>query len=141
MKHLILERFCYSPQGTFGTIQLSQVRSGLSPIVLYTIELPWQYNEREKSCIPQASFICKRFSSAKHPNTFEVTNVPARTGILFHVGNTKDDFQGCIGLGLNLGTVGNRWAVLASGVAFGKFMDYLKDDQEFRLTITQYKPQ
>jgi hypothetical protein len=128
MKHLILERFCYSPQGTFGRL-----------LNWYTIELPWQYNERNVSCVPQGTWLAKRFHSVKHPNTFELS-IPARTGILFHVGNTKDDFQGCIGLGKSLGVVNSKWAIQESGKAFAEFMEYLKDDQEFRLTITQYKP-
>jgi hypothetical protein len=126
--------------GTFGKIRLSQVRSGLSPLILYTIEQPWQANITFVSCIPEGEYACKRYSSPKYPDTWEIVGVPSRTVILFHVGNTKDDFQGCIGVGLGLGVVNSKWAVTASGMAFSQFKEYLKGDQEFQLTITQYKP-
>jgi len=134
MRQLTLERFCYSEMGTFGRL------SAQGMVRFYTVEQPWQQNMSFVSCIPEGEYICKRFGSKAHPSTFEIMNVPGRTAILFHVGNTKDDFQGCIGVGLGLGVVNSKWAVTASGLAFKQFVDYLKDEWEFQLTITQYKP-
>lgn len=123
--------------GTFGRLfdEFSIQRA-------YTIERPWQQNEDNVSCIPEGSYHCKRIVSPSKGPTFTVTNVPEREHILFHVGNTIDDFQGCIGLGLELGFLKGMWALKGgtSGPAFKQFMEYLKDENEFQLTITQYKP-
>jgi len=138
MKTLVLERFAYSPMGTFGRLFYPV---GSHPNMHYTVEQPWNDNLPFQSCIPEGRYQCHRFTSQKHPNTWEVINVPNRTAILFHVGNTMDDFEGCIGLGLDLGFVNKKWAVVASQLAFAQFLATAKPyEPEFTLDIRRYAP-
>ena len=71
----------------------------------YTLELPWRDNARGVSSIPDGWYeIERRVSSLttvqRHGGwTWEVKNVPGRSGILFHAGNTTRDTRGCILIG------------------------------------------
>lgn len=67
-----------------------------------TLELPWLDNKPKISCIPTGEYICKKTISQKAGRTYEVTNVPGRSGILFHAGNEPKDTEGCILLGERL---------------------------------------
>ena len=67
-------------------------------------------------------------------------DVLGRTAILFHVGNTLVDFEGCIGVGLELGWVNETWGVTGSRLAFKQFMAALAEQDEFRLEIRQFRP-
>lgn len=65
--------------------------------------------------------------------TFEVTNVPGHTGILFHWGNSEGDSSGCILLGeYRTGSM-----VFKSKKAFEHFMTKLIGINEFELEITR----
>lgn len=72
-----------------------------------TLELPWVNNERNVSCIPEGTYpLFKRRDAVTHVGqkekiTYELLNVPGRSGILFHAGNSVKDTQGCILLGCN----------------------------------------
>jgi hypothetical protein len=129
-KSLLLKRFIKSPVGVFGVLNCND------EVIAFTAELPDLNNQTKISCIPEGVFLCKRYSSEKHPNTFEVTGVTGRDFILFHTGNIPlHDSQGCILLGLQVEIIGTEWSVLTSKDAFAKFMDFLKDEQTFQLAI------
>lgn len=139
MKILELKRFAYSHFGTFGTLRFTD-----DPSIhyWYSVERRWQENQSFVSCIPEGVYLCKRFKSEKYGDCFEVCNVPDRYAILFHVANTEDDLQGCIGLGDGLGHIksvnGSRrkWAVKNSKKTMKKFMKHLEHDDQFVLHIT-----
>lgn len=126
---LTLERFAYSPLGTFGKIK---------ELDMYTVERPWLNNKGSVSCIPVGPYKCKRVKSPKFGNVFEVTNVPGRTHILFHKANVAADVEGCIGVGETLGCVKVTWGVIDSKGAFDKMMDALQFVDEFDLEIHNY---
>ena len=79
--------------------------------------------------------------------TDEVMDVPGRTNIKFHPGNTEEDTAGCILLGLQLGVftvaedeeTGQRnkkkLAVLKSRAAFNRFMMYMGGANKATLEI------
>lgn len=113
--NLTLERFAYTPMGTFGRLTYS----GGS---CYTMEEVWRNNEKGMSCIPVGTYRVQRGKFPKHGECFEVQGVPGRSAILFHVANTIKDVEGCIGPGQELGTVGGLWAVLNSVAAYNDFM-------------------
>ncbi len=62
-----------------------------------TFELPWKDNQHGISCIMPGTY-------PVIPNTPEkpwrLCNVPGRTDVDMHVGNTVADIEGCIALGL-----------------------------------------
>ena len=124
-----LERFCYSEQGTFGTLTLP------SGSELSTVEKPWQNNEASVSCIPIGKYKCepRRFNRGGYA-AVEITGVEGRTHILFHIGNTVKDVVGCVAVGTRLGVVGRSWAVINSTDAFASFMSEVGGG--FDLTIT-----
>ncbi len=135
-----LRRFAESPDGTFGRLK----GPGLS---LYTLEDEWVGNRPNVSRIPAGIYLCARavFHRGGY-ETFEVIGVPNRSHILFHVGNTEEDTEGCILLGTSMGPLevtdedsGERrpkLAVLGSRDAFDRFMNQLRGLDEFDLRIT-----
>lgn len=100
-----------------------------------TLELPWEDNLPNVSCIPTGAYNCRKVISPKFGKTFEVTNVPDRSHILFHKGNIADDTHGCIIVGELFDPLNGESAVLSSGKAFKEFLLRLKNQDTFLLTI------
>ena len=115
--------------GTFG-----MMLDDIIPFCL-TLERIWINNEKEKSCIPEGNYICRRVNSKKFGNTFEICDVPNRSSILFHQGNLMDDSHGCVILGEQFELLNGKNAVLASGKGFGEFLERTQGINEFQLTI------
>lgn len=103
----------------------------------FTLEDPWQNNESNVSCIPPGTYVCKRVVTPKHGECFEVTNVPGRSAILFHAGNTTADTEGCILLGFQLDFEPSEPRILSSRKALSAFMQRLNEVNEFRLAIKE----
>lgn len=148
------------PDGTFGQLTVFQGSYGMSPF--YTVEDDWRGNAKSVSCIPKGTYQCKRTVYHKHNyETFEVTGVPGRSRILIHPGNTENDVEGCIAIGLRPGTINvidedspehlahaeefkgkpcpcplvPHRAVVNSQPAFRRFMDTMAHVDEFELEI------
>ena len=133
MDKLTLTRFAYTDIGTFGKITVDGQ-------TLYTVERPWINNAPTISCIPEGSYACQpRWYIRRGYDAVEVTDVPNRTHILFHIGNTMNDSAGCILVNSSLGFVHNMWAGIGSKVAFNTFMQTY-GNTNFTLKIKQYKP-
>lgn len=116
--------------GTFGVLRINKA------VFCVTLEPPDKANQKNISSIPVQQYVCKRYSSAKYPNTFEVTGVPMRSKVLFHAGNTDDHTAGCILLGQHFGKLNSgQRAVLNSGKTFEAFMNAMHGVKEFHLTI------
>jgi len=114
---IILQRTGMSLDGTFGMISTG----GGNPLCL-TLEDPWLENQRNKSCIPAGVYTFSPHHGAKYQNVWRADHVPGRSGILIHAGNTTADTEGCILVGLELGAVGGKDAILQSK----KALDYLR---------------
>jgi hypothetical protein len=99
--------------------------------LFYVLELPWNDNKDNESCIPFGIYNCAKHNSPKFGEVFKVLHVPNREEILFHAGNFPKDTHGCLLLGLTKSTnyVGE------SRKAFQQFMDLLKDCNSFELEI------
>jgi len=117
--------------GTFGVLKIDK------EAFCWTLEPADLLNKIRYSSIPAQQYICERVNSAKFGETFEVKDVPGRTHILFHAGNTIDDTSGCILLGRIIGYLKNDRAVLNSGNTFQDFMKRLQGQSEMHLTIKQ----
>ncbi len=128
-----LIRIAYLDKSTFGVLLENK-----TPFCL-TLERPWLENKRSVSCIPEGTYLCYRVNSPKFGDTFEVTEVPERSHILFHKGNLADDTHGCILLGEQYEPLGGENAVVVSGKAFKEFKDKLKGKDQFILTIESHR--
>lgn len=131
---VIINRWLSRRDGMFGAMAVYDRSRGWVPYCT-TLEDPWLGNSPEVSCIPSGLYICRRWRGVKYPNTFEVTNVPGRSAILFHGGNTHMDTKGCILLGSSYGIVNNLPAVTASQVVFRAFMQSMEGLNEFTLEV------
>lgn len=88
---------------------------------------------------PPGDYVCVRGTHQLHNGipfeTFEVTEVPGHSGILFHKGNLEKDSSGCYLLG-EMDTSNEVWRVVSSGVAFGRFMTATDGQDNIPLTVT-----
>lgn len=78
---------------------------------------------------------------AHHPHpfkTFEITNVPGHTNILFHIGNFNNDSEGCVLLGQRMPDGGGSLMISDSKVTFERFMNVQRGVSEFNLTVIDY---
>lgn len=132
-----LERFAYTPMGTFGRLRCNGFEA-------YTIEEVWNNNKPFGSCIPCGIYPMRRGRFPKHGEAFEIQHVPNRDFILIHVANTIDDIEGCVGPGNSLGMQQGRtskkmlWSVNESGLAYARFMKFMEGTDEAKIRIYNY---
>jgi len=73
-----------------------------------SLELPWNGNQRQVSCIPTGSYLVSKTNSPKFgAGTFSVNRVPGRSNILIHPGNFTREIEGCILLGDRFADIDN----------------------------------
>lgn len=123
-----IERFCYGPEGTFS-------RATLGGKTFYFCEPPWQNNTPFVSCIPEGEYSVKPDMTGEYRG-FELQNVPGRSQIEIHTGNTADDTQGCLMPGFGLGYVKGRWAVVNSTAAMRELKQLMRQEKVKKITIT-----
>lgn len=129
MKQLRLVRVTEHNGATLGVLCIDD-----SPEMV-TLEDAWRDNERQVSCIPVGKYKIKLHRSPRFGLTYQVADVPERSHILFHAGNTHKDTHGCILLGLQYGKLDKDTAILASKSAFTKFMDMMNGVTEAQLIV------
>ena len=117
-----------TPQGTTGSLY-----SDDGTLLCYTMERPWLDNAPDVSCIPTGTYPVIRHNSPSHPQTWEITNVPNRAGILIHNGNVDFQSEGCILVGDSIGELNGEVAVLNSVATLAMLNTVLPDT--FTLTI------
>jgi hypothetical protein len=143
METLLLERFAYLPDGTFGKLTLPD------GTLFYTAELPWLGNQRFVSCIPEGEYELKfrssntitRSSNGAFNFGWELQGVPDRDHILVHPGNWPRNVEGCIAVGsafvpMKDSKSTSLYAVSSSQVAFSKFQNALKTDGKYQIQIS-----
>lgn len=141
MSHAHLQRFAYTPMGTFGRLTVGDQS-------WFTVERPWLNNKPGISCIPEGTYplklrtsgIVSRTTSGNYSKGWEVTKVPGRSLIMLHIGNTMDDLEGCIAPGKSLGVVQGKWAVQLSRLAFDELMAAMSGQDSWTLTVDQLTP-
>lgn len=130
---LILRRVAHRPDGMAGVLLINSPFGDL-PLCL-TLEDPWRGNRVGESCIPAGTYLCRRGVSPKFGETYEALDVPGRSNILFHWGNTQLDTRGCVLVGLSFdATMDDKLDVQQSRVAFNALMGAIEED-EFELVI------
>ncbi len=112
MTDVLLERTDTGPNGTFGVL----ITAGWE-FACFTVELPWLDNQRDVSCIPEGLYECRPWDSVRFSPSYILMDVPVRSHILIHSGNTIHDIRGCIAVGTDRGVVHGLPAVVNSQVA------------------------
>jgi hypothetical protein len=87
----------YTPKATYGDACVLDDNNHVL-FSFYTLELPWNDNQRMVSCIPEGEYNVHKMEPNKKRAYFYfcVMNVPGRDSILFHPGNYTRQILGCI---------------------------------------------
>lgn len=137
----ILKRIIVKSSGVAGEIAIN--RDDQDTFRCGMIERGWNNNEPFVSCIPVGTYkVVKRDGSnqdLKYPDAWEVTGVPGRSGIVFHIANWPPELSGCL--------APNSWIEYhpgnplvkgsSSGAAFDRMNTYLDGLTEFTLQILE----
>tara|TARA_Y100001963_G_C6767031_1_gene442873 strand:+ start:1286 stop:1762 length:477 start_codon:yes stop_codon:yes gene_type:complete len=132
MKRFVIKRIASISDGTFGVLVFGGI-----PFAL-TLEPPWMGNTPNVSCIPAASYIVRQTSSPRFGETYEITNVPGRSHILFHKGNVEQHTKGCILVGEQFSVISDYNGIAQSGAGFAEFLVKTEMVKEFALDIINY---
>lgn len=131
---IIIKRVVLNRSGTWGVMI-----HDYQPFAL-TLEDPWNDNKKDVSCIPSGRYNCiKIYRKNKRYYTYLLLDVPGRTEIMFHPGNTKDDTWGCILIGEEFGKIKDKPALIASKRGFNEFMQKMKQKNSFIIEIRSPK--
>lgn len=130
-----LSRVSYTDNGTFGVLSIRESANDDYTPKFVTLENPWRANEPFISCIPTGRYTCRAIDSPKFGQSFEVADIPGRTHVIFHAGNTHLDTQGCILLGMRYGEVNNLPGIADSRTALRRFLDTTENMPQFTLDI------
>lgn len=120
-------------------------------LTLHTLEDDWKNNRRGESCIPASRYPLKLVRRPPEKGgylCYEVQGVPGRSLIRIHPGNTEEDIEGCILVGLSRGwkqvaqdedtkalSVTKR-AVISSKEAFRQFMAAMDGEKDGWITVS-----
>jgi len=102
----------YGPTATIG-------RLTAGPVVFYSLELPWVYDEADVSCVPEGGYELVPYESPAHGPTWclknesigvyafkpasqpQLVGYSVRTYCEIHSANWAEQLQGCIAIGKN----------------------------------------
>ncbi len=125
MQTAILKRLV---PGTFGKLTVGTK-------FWFTAERPWVDNQNNVSCIPTGTYTCRWTLSPRLKRyTYEILNVPKRSGIRIHSGNFPNQVLGCACLGLTIGVMDGQKGVFNSVTAVRQF-ETLMNKKDFTLAI------
>lgn len=126
---LLLQR-SYFEKGTNGALFIN------GTFICFTIELPWQDNQRNISCIPEGSYeVVSRFSK-RFRNHLHVMDVTGRSLILIHpANNAAKELRGCLSPVSQLSGIGQGWS---SRESLNKLLAlcYQAYDRKEKVTLT-----
>jgi hypothetical protein len=123
---IVLYRTLQDKYGTHGRME-----DEAGKVSCYTIERPWLNNQHDVSCIPDGTYTCvPHVKSTNGQLCWRLLNVLNRSGILIHTGNTEDDSEGCIIIGLMYNDTG----VLESEMALEQLHKILPSNFELEIT-------
>lgn len=131
MEKVDVVRLEKSDGATFGVLRMD------GEVFCVTLEPPDRGNRVGESCIPAGTYDCRRVESPSFGPTFEITDVPGRSHILFHQGNLAGDTEGCVLLGRNYGVLGGERGVTQSRPAFREFLSRFNGRDSFRLEVSE----
>lgn len=138
MRNVFIQRAPSTPAGTFGKLVVTD-----SGLWLFSGELPDHDNAPGISCIPAGTYRVKwTWSPSFRKYTYQIMNVPGRSGIRIHAANYFGDkggplysqVEGCVGLGRRMGPLGGQMALKDSGTAIRIFETHM-DYKDFTLEV------
>ena len=130
MKIVSLHRIFYNEEVTLGILS-----TGIIPIYT-TLELPYKNNLINVSCVPEGAYVCESGAIRGKP-CYYLKDVPGRTSIAIHVGNTVDDTRGCILIGSCFGKFYGDFTVIESKKSMERFLKEL-GEEPFVLNIRKW---
>ncbi|CCO24420.1 DUF5675 family protein [Maridesulfovibrio hydrothermalis] len=96
--------------------------------VCWSLEEPWRDNQPDISCIPEGRYPLElEYSPSRGRRLWTIKEVPGRSYVRIHAGNTVDDTEGCPLTGTFPGRLKGQRAVLGSRKAFAVFMDAMPE--------------
>lgn len=108
---LVIDRKHSYSEGIIGELHVD------GAFLCYTLELPWRWNEKNKSCIPLGEYRAHLRFDHTDKWRIELLNVPGnRQNVQIHIGNYPKDIEGCV----VVGTSYHPNAVLNSAAAYDK---------------------
>lgn len=131
MMNATLIRLVTGDLGTFGVIFFED---GFG---LHTLELPWEDNQRNISCIPCGIYTCEMAGSPRWGSVYHIRDVPERSHILFHPGNWAgrksmpqflSKVEGCILLGHDRREIQEQLGISSSRKACDDMFAHLKGE-------------
>lgn len=99
--------------------------------IAVTYELPYIDNKPFVSSIPTGVYKCRLKYSISKGRVYELIDVPARDGILIHIGNSHNDTEGCI----LVGSKADDDYIVRSRIAMGILLTFMPDS--FRLIVLE----
>jgi hypothetical protein len=131
---LHLVRYKHLPTATIGKLEV--VVDGHSE-TFATLELPYDDNRSNHSCIPCGTYKLNfEFSNKFVRNLWELKGVPDRAEIKIHAGNTPKDTNGCILVGTTASTYLGNPALINSRKALSDLHWLLSRYKEATLEIS-----
>lgn len=135
MNNITITRTHDTPSGTFGVLALNGI-----PLAI-TLEQPWRNNAQRTSCIPPGTYHANITTSPRHGKCISIANVPNRTHILIHIGNTIKNTNGCI----LIGRAFHRFPIWGHGItssrdALDLLFASIKGTEQITITITPPAP-
>ncbi len=88
MEKMRLKRFITGPRFTLGVLEFGGKK-------FFVLEPPWRNNRRNESCIPDGEYVVEVDNTGRWKYA-RVLDVPGRSAIEFHPGNTVKNTQGCL---------------------------------------------
>lgn len=129
MKNVKLTRGSHLSQATIGVLTIE----GVFHAPIFTLENPRRLTHKDDK-IPEGTYQCVPYSGTKYKNVYHIKDVPGRSAILLHWGNTEKDTEGCILLGNRVGEISGLPAVLDSKKCFARFRELI-GDESFMLEV------
>ena len=94
----VITREKHSDKQTLGTLILRD-DEGNKLFMCKTLELPWNENKKNESCIPLGNYKVSTRQSAKYNKHYHIEDVSGRSLILIHIGNYYTQTRGCVLVG------------------------------------------
>lgn len=111
----VIDRTSTGKDGTFGMMTIDGVA------FCVTLEETWLNNQKRISCIPAGTYKVTAYSGTKYKDVFILHDVPNRSAILMHWGNTNDNTAGCILLGQYFANFSGKRGIANSKSTFNLF--------------------